>query len=412
MQDEEVLKQSILERYRKRVAARKKAARSESPQQSEQPTPIEKSEPEQPEKPKGPMPVVRRELIQGDCLEVLKSFSDNTFTAVVTDPPYGLSKHPDMREVLRHWLAGDDYEHKGGGFMGKGWDSFVPGPKTWAEILRVLKPGGHILSFAGTRSYDLMTMAIRLAGAEIRDKIDMYCEMDGYRSWTYGSGFPKSHNVGNAVDKAHGCGNRGSAIASGSKYHPTTGEARRPGEQLPKYEGRTDAGKVWAGWGTALKPAHEPVAVFGKGDAEPLPEGVPFLYTPKTSKKERNLGCENLFWRQDGKNPVPIEKDEHDAIVAENERHKGEDGFKAQKVMQGNIHPTVKPLELARYLVRLVKMPGENLILDPFAGSGTMPCGCILEGCGYVAIDSDPMSIRIAKARIEHFTCLGEKGLE
>lgn len=79
----------------------------------------------------------------GDCLDTLKTLPDNSVDSVVCDPPYGLSKEPDMAEVLRHWLAGDDYQHKGGGFMGKTWDSFVPGPSIWRECLRVLKPGGH-----------------------------------------------------------------------------------------------------------------------------------------------------------------------------------------------------------------------------------------------------------------------------
>jgi DNA modification methylase len=93
---------------------------------------------------------------------------------VVSDPPYGLSKEPDIAEVMRHWLAGDRYEHKGAGFMGKSWDSFVPGPEYWRECYRVLKPGGHMLIFAGTRTADLMSIAIRFAGFEIRDTIDVF----------------------------------------------------------------------------------------------------------------------------------------------------------------------------------------------------------------------------------------------
>jgi hypothetical protein len=147
-------------------------------------------------------------LYRGDCLETLRTLPDNSVDSIVTDPPYGLSKEPDMAEVLRHWLAGDDYRHKGGGFMGKAWDSFVPGPSVWRECLRVLKPGGHLLAFFGTRTQDMGTLAIRLAGFEIRD-------MGG---WLFGSGFPKSHNL----------------------------------------EGD------WEGWGSALKPAHEPIAFARK----------------------------------------------------------------------------------------------------------------------------------------------------
>jgi hypothetical protein len=124
--------------------------------------------------------------------------------AVVTDPPYGLSKEPDMAEVLRHWLAGDDYQHQGAGFMGKTWDSFVPGPSIWRECLRVLKPGGHQLAFFGTRTQDMGTLAIRLAGFEIRDSI----------AWVYGTGFPKSMDVSKAIDKSRDDSADGSRVGA------------------------------------------------------------------------------------------------------------------------------------------------------------------------------------------------------
>src|SRR5690606_19306243 len=111
----------------------------------------------------------KNKIYIGDCLEVLKTFPDNVFDSVVTDAPYGLSKEPDIYEVLTKWLNGEDYKHRGGGFMGKTWDSFVPGPSVWKEVYRVLKPGGHLLCFAGTRTEDLMSIAIRMAGFERRD---------------------------------------------------------------------------------------------------------------------------------------------------------------------------------------------------------------------------------------------------
>ena len=157
-------------------------------------------------------------LIRGDNLDVLPLLPDESVDSIVTDPPYGLSKEPDVAEVLTHWLAGDDYNHRGGGFMGKAWDSFVPGPSVWRECLRVLKPGGYFLCFAGSRTVDLMGISIRLAGFEIRDQMQ----------WLYGSGFPKSMDVAKALDKM--------------------------GED----------GSAWEGWGTALKPAHEPIVVARK----------------------------------------------------------------------------------------------------------------------------------------------------
>ena len=111
-------------------------------------------------------------VIQGDCLEVLKTFEDNSVDSVVTDPPYGLSKEPNIREVLTKWMNGEPYDHRHKGFMGTSWDSFVPHPDIWREVYRVLKPGGHALVFAGTRTQDLMTISLRLAGFEVRDVIE------------------------------------------------------------------------------------------------------------------------------------------------------------------------------------------------------------------------------------------------
>lgn len=130
-------------------------------------------------------------LIESDCIEAMAAMDAASVDAIICDPPYGLSREPDIADVLTHWLAGDDYEHRGGGFMGKTWDSFVPGPAYWREAIRVLKPGGHLLAFGGTRTYDLLAIAVRIAGFEIRDSV----------MWLYGSGFPKSLDVSKAIDK-------------------------------------------------------------------------------------------------------------------------------------------------------------------------------------------------------------------
>jgi len=128
-------------------------------------------------------------LYLGDCGDVLQGLRAD---AVVTDSPYGLGAHPDPMALLRAWTAGEPYVPRGrGGFMGKEWDAFVPGPELWAPIIDTLPPGGHVLAAFGTRTYDLGALAIRLTGVEIRDMV----------SWLYGSGFPKSLDVSKALDK-------------------------------------------------------------------------------------------------------------------------------------------------------------------------------------------------------------------
>jgi len=130
-------------------------------------------------------------VINGDNIELLKNYPDNYFDAVVTDPPYGLGKEPNAQELMKDWIKKGYHEISGKGFMGKEWDAFIPQPIFWKEVYRVLKHGGHVLSFFGTRTYDWGVMSMRFAGFEVRDCIQ----------WLYGSGFPKSHNISKAIDK-------------------------------------------------------------------------------------------------------------------------------------------------------------------------------------------------------------------
>jgi site-specific DNA-methyltransferase (adenine-specific) len=208
-------------------------------------------------------------LLQGDCLEVMRGMADNSVDAIVTDPPYGLSKEPNIAEVMQHWINGDVYEHKGAGFMGKSWDSFVPSPAYWKEAMRVLKPGGHALVFAGTRTQDLMTISLRFAGFEIRDSIRYLhngeMHEDHYSSaWVFGSGFPKSANVSKLIDARLG------------KERTVTGENKWSHKRKIDgvdtgncYGRRTDTpasepASVYDGWGSALKPAYEPIILARK----------------------------------------------------------------------------------------------------------------------------------------------------
>ncbi len=180
-------------------------------------------------------------LYNGDCLEVMKTLEENSVDAIITDPPYEL------------------------GFMGKKWDNtgVAYNVDIWRECLRVLKPGGHLLSFGGTRTYHRMAVAIEDAGFEVRDMIE----------WVYGSGFPKSHNIGKAVDKLQG--NEREVVekiyADGTMPRKTS-KYVLAGENLSKTIGsnniETKGTSEWEGWGTALKPAHEPICLARKPLAE------------------------------------------------------------------------------------------------------------------------------------------------
>jgi len=198
-------------------------------------------------------------LYHCDCLKYMQTLGDNSIDTCITDPPYGLSKPPNIEEVLTRWINGDDYEHRGGGFMGKTWDSFVPGPAVWREVYRVLKPGGYALVFGGTRTYDLLCISLRLAGFRIVDQL----------AWVHSSGFPKSHDISKAIDKAAGA-ERSKVAATGGLHKNANlnddgwSKIGTDDAVMDSDEAVTDAARQWRGWGTALKPAHEPIAVVMK----------------------------------------------------------------------------------------------------------------------------------------------------
>lgn len=188
-------------------------------------------------------------LYNDDCLNALKKMEDNSIDSCVTDPPYGLS------------------------FMGKSWDYDVPQKEIWQEVLRVLKPGGHLLAFFGSRTYHRGVVQIEDAGFEVRDQI----------MWLYGSGFPKSHNIGKAIDAAAGATRQ----AVGKRKHPTLKDTSKIEESANAAHGyntwkrewdltapATDEAAQWEGWGTALKPAHEPIVVARKPITQTVAKNV------------------------------------------------------------------------------------------------------------------------------------------
>jgi len=196
-----------------------------------------------------------------DNMEGLKLLEDNSIDSIVTDPPYGLGKEPNATDMLQAWINSGYLEINGSGFMGKKWDSFVPQPIFWKEVYKVLKPGGHILSFFGSRTYDWGVMAMRLAGFEIRDQI----------IWIYGSGFPKSSNIGKAVDTFRGNKKEVVGVERGTSYKHQSKinveQGFRPSDYYDDNIGEfkiTKGNSEWEGWGTNLKPAHELIVLARK----------------------------------------------------------------------------------------------------------------------------------------------------
>ena len=374
-------------------------------------------------------------LYHGDCLEELKKIPDNSVDSIVTDPPYGLSntKPAQVADVLRSWISGDTnvVPAKRGGFMGKDWDSFVPPPAVWEECYRVLKPGGHMAVFAGTRTQDLMGLSIRLAGFEIREQLN----------WIYGTGFPKSMDVSKAIDKAAGAerevlserpayGIGGKGILNGHS-EGATAKVTAPA---------TDEAKKWEGWGTALKPATEPIVLARKplegtvannvlthgtgglnidacrvgDDVRPKGASTGEVLSENSSMSGPNTG-RMVVGTVTGRFPANVLLDEHAAEAMDEQNGTSsffpvfkyqakapkkerpviekEDGTKVQ-------HPTVKPVALMEWLVTLVT-PANGVVLDPFAGSGTTLQAAINEGFDPIGVEQDVDYIQLINKRLD-----------
>lgn len=336
------------------------------------------------------------EITCGNCLEVLLGIPDCSIDAVVTDPPYGLS------------------------FMGKEWDHSVPSAAVWREALRVLKPGGHLLAFAGTRTQHRMACNIEDAGFEIRDML----------AWVYGSGFPKSLDVSKAIDKAAGADREvvGVAGRSGSARSCMAGDFA--GGNYMATTPATEAAKKWQGWGTALKPALEPITLArkplaGTVAANVLEHGtgainVDGCRVAANGEKTGSNGAVGLTpergWNGNslhrsvnreqsttqGRWPANLIHDDSEEVadlLGEAKRFFYCPKASRKERGEGNNHPTVKPVELMRYLVRLVTPPG-GLVLDPFCGSGTTGIACKLEGFAFHGIELNPEYAELSKKRI------------
>jgi len=404
-------------------------------------------------------------IYHGNNLDIIKTFPDNSIDSIVTDPPYGLGKEPNATEVLQSWITTGYHEIKGKGFMGKEWDSFVPQPIFWKECLRVLKPGGYLLSFAGTRTYDWVVMGLRLSGFEIRDMI----------AWLYGSGFPKSHDVSKAIDKMMGAEREvvGSKVVKdfslhkGSMMHKnTTDEYATKSTIIETTIPTSPEAKKWQGYGTALKPALEPIVMARKPLESTIANNVLKYGTGGINIDGCRVGTEHFIQEAseyepsngifsdvkrnakeyNGRFPANVIHDGSDEVVdlfpnsdeesparffytpkaSQNERNFGLGQFKEkytasaefrpnhmEKAIEGesgnpfgrwqpkkNIHPTVKPIDLMQYLVRLVTPKG-GVCLDPYMGSGTTAIACKSEKIDYIGCELDEDYIKIAEARIK-----------
>jgi len=369
---------------------------------------------------------------QGDNRDILKTLADNSIDAIVTDPPYGID------------------------FLGKSWDANTGALETYQECLRVLKPGGHILAFSAARTYHHLAITLEQAGFEIRDQI----------MWIYSSGFPKSQDVGRMIQRSLG-------IKKTKPIQNTTLKSKqlmneKSGDNINLYANGeqqvicTDTiAQKWEGWGSALKPAHEPICLarkplkqsivknvqeWGTGalniDAtrvgEPIsytskcafsnnssletenetvsdfeedvtvagrfPSNVlgeiteeyqKYFYCPKVSRQERHIGFEDpgaMFpgSRFDVYMPTAGKTNPETTIEAVEEKLKD----------KGNNHPTVKPIELMKYLIKLITPPG-GVVLDPFNGSGSTGVAAVEMGFDYIGCELDPKYVEISIKRIE-----------
>lgn len=341
-------------------------------------------------------------VLNADCLAVMRTLPDNSIDAIVTDPPYGLSNIKPQRitEAITAWATGDrERVPDGRGFMGKAWDSFVPPPAVWGECLRVLKPGGHLVAFAGSRTHDLMGLSIRMAGFEIRDGL----------AWLHSQGFPKggsqlkpafepvtlarkalegtvAANVlkwGTGALNIDGCridtdeDTRRNARGGDNGLNGTSTYRirERRADEMPKRTGRWPANVVLDEDQAAALDEQSGTSKSRIGNPRGAAAGVGWGMTQTGSEYDDEGGASRFFY----------------CAKASSKERPEVDGVK---------HPTVKPLSLMRWLVRLVTPEG-GTVYDPFAGSGTTIEAATLEGFAAFGSELDPTYAALCQARID-----------
>jgi len=375
-------------------------------------------------------------LHQNDCRDVLRGLADNSIDSVVTDPPYALVSIQKRFGKPGSAPAKDVYGRGAAGFMGKQWDTgeVAFSEEFWAEVLRALKPGGHVVAFSGTRTYHRMAVAIEDAGFEIRDQL----------GWVYGSGFPKSHNqhgdwegwgtalkpawepialarkpltgtvAANLAEWGVGAINvDGCRVGDEERFNPSASR----NEIYGQFKGAEDDGRVAIGrWPAniihdgsdevlaafpdapgqqrAVGPEHgkkESRGVYGDFGArehfapriELDKSAARFFYCAKASRADRDAGLESATKSTTSDGP---------AVAADNAYQRG-------KTLRANTHPTVKPTTLMQWLCRLITPPG-GVILDPFMGSGSTGKAAVFEGFHFIGCEREDEYIPIATARI------------
>ena len=394
----------------------------------------------------------------GDSREVLKTVADCSIDSVVTDPPYALVS------IGKRFGADGAAPAKGGvyarasaGFMGKRWDTGETAfaVEFWAEVMRVLKPGGHVLAASGTRTYHRLACAVEDAGFEIRDMV----------SWMYGSGFPKSHDVSKGIDRAAG-------VEREVTGHTANARPNRVGKETKLSGAQTIGGEItspatpeaaqWSGWGTALKPSCEPWVLArkpleGTVAANVLAHGTGALNidgcrvaapgetisnhgeSGGSVPSSFSLGARSAMQTDGqalGRWPANVIHDGSDEVVGafpesisgKPRADRGTGGiwsegdgvpcgpqygdfgsaarfFYTAKATSddrlGSKHPTVKPVDLMRYLARLVTPPG-GTVLDPFAGTGSTGVACVREGFNAILIEREDEYVADIRTRIAH----------
>lgn len=350
-----------------------------------------------------------------DCRAVMASLASNSVDAVVTDPPYHLTsivKRFGPGCAPQQFGTDGAFARAARGFMGQTWDGgdIAFDVSLWAEVLRVLKPGGHVLAFGGSRTYHRMACAVEDAGFEIRDQI----------LWLYGSGFPKSKDQGDghgtALKPAHEPIvmarkplEAGSVAANRARWGTgainidgcVVGEGRFPANLL--HDGSDEVVAIFpakAGAASPVRgdePSHVTDRIYGKFTGR-VPgtfyadtgSAARFFYCAKASKRDREEGLEHL--------PDGILARSNQAQRLEQAVEEAGGAFNIARIRK-NIHPTVKPTDLMRYLVRLVT-PAGGVVFDPFTGSGSTGKAALLEGLRFIGAELTAEYVPIARARI------------